>query len=262
MKLQQFVELLSWRDLADVLLVAVVIYYFLKLIRGTRAAQSLASIAAVGALYYVARFAHLAALQNLLGNLLIFLPFAVIVLFQQEIRRALASFGRTPFLGRTIERPSALALNELLVAVGALAGRKIGALVVVERADNLKTYAENGIALDAELSYDLLLNLFTPGAPLHDGAVLIQGNRIASAACFLPLTANPELSKDFGTRHRAALGISEETDAVAIVVSEETGVVSVAVDGQLTRDLDPKELLNLLHRLLVAEPSANGGREP
>jgi len=256
----QFLTLLSWRDLADVLAVAVVIYYCLQLIRGTRAAQGLVGLALVGLFYAGARLLALPTLQTLLGNFLLFLPFAAIVLFQQEIRRALAGFGRNPFWGRSGQKHSPTTFNEFAVAATALAARRTGALIVIERLDSLKAYSENGITLDAQLSYDLLINLFTPGAPLHDGAVIVQGDRIAAAACFLPLTANPELSRDFGTRHRAALGISEETDALAIVVSEETGVVSLAVEGQLLRDLDAKMLLNHLYRLLVADLYAPGKR--
>jgi diadenylate cyclase len=258
MNAAEFVKLLSWRDLADVLAVSVVVYYFLQLIRGTRAAQSLIGMALFGGLYALARLLELPTLQALLGNLLLFLPFAVIVLFQQEIRRALASVGRSPFWRGASNRHSPMLFNEFAVAASALSASRVGALIVIERLDTLKTFAENGIVLDARLSYDLLVNLFTPSAPLHDGAVIVQGDRIAAAACFLPLTNDPELSKDFGTRHRAALGITEETDAVAIVVSEETGTVSLAVDGKLTRELDGKALLNHLHRLLATDLYLHG----
>jgi diadenylate cyclase len=244
---------IAWRDVIDVFAVAVVLYNLLLLIRGTRAVQMLLGILFVGAVYWVARVAELQTLKRILESLLIFLPFAIIVLFQHEIRRALASFGRNPLWGFSRSQQVESTFNEIVLAATTLSSRRIGALIVIERLDGLRTYAENGIALDAVVSYDLLINIFTPDTPLHDGAVIIQGDRIAAAASFLPLTLNPELSKDFGTRHRAALGISEETDAVAVVVSEETGVISLAFDGELVRDLDPKSLRNDLYRYLISE---------
>ncbi len=253
MTFEQLSQLVTWRDVLDVAAVSVLVYYLLQLIRGTRAAQIVTGLLLVGVVYYVARLAQLEALQTILSNLLLLLPFAAIVLFQQEIRRALAGFGRRTFWGLAPQKQTAFTLNEFAVAATALASRRIGALIVIERLDGLRSTIENGIKLDARLSYDLLINLFSPDAPLHDGAVIVQGDRIAAAACFLPLTLNPELSKEFGTRHRAALGISEESDAVAIVVSEETGIISLAHDGRLIRNLDAKTLLNHLHKLLVAD---------
>ncbi|HSL84507.1 MAG TPA: diadenylate cyclase CdaA [Thermoanaerobaculia bacterium] len=253
---------ITWRDVIDVLAVAIVVYNLLLLIRGTRAVQMLLGILLVGAVYYVARVAELPTLRRILESLLIFLPFAIIVLFQHEIRRALASFGRNPLWGFSRSEQVASAFNEIVLAATTLSSRRIGALIVVERLDGLRTYVENGIVLDAVVSYDLLINVFTPDTPLHDGAVIIQGDRIAAAASFLPLTLNPELSKDFGTRHRAALGISEETDAVAVVVSEETGVISLAFDGELVRGLDPKSLRNDLYKYLISDlkPETAAGR--
>jgi diadenylate cyclase len=207
----------------------------------------------VGAVYWVAQVAELPTLRRILESLLIFLPFAIIVLFQHEIRRALASFGRNPLWGFSRLQQVESTFNEIVLAVTTLSSRRVGALIVIERLDGLRTYAENGIELDAVVSYDLLISIFTPDTPLHDGAVIIQGDRVAAAASFLPLTLNPELSKDFGTRHRAALGISEETDAVAVVVSEETGVISLAFDGELVRGLDPKTLRNDLYKYLISE---------
>jgi diadenylate cyclase len=145
------------------------------------------------------------------------------------------------------------AFGDIVLAVTTLSSRRVGALIVIERLQGLRNYVENGIALDAAISYDLLINIFTPDTPLHDGAVIVQDDRIAAAACFLPLTPNPELSKEFGTRHRAALGITEETDAVAVIVSEESGTISVAFDGALIRDLDGKSLRNTLYKYLVTD---------
>lgn len=265
MILPDFLQLpgpVTWRDVVDILAVAFVVYNLLLLIRGTRAVQMLLGILFVAALYYVARVAELPTLRRILESLLIFLPFAIIVLFQHEIRRALASFGRNPLWGFSRSQQVESTFNEIVLAATTLSSRRIGALIVVERLDGLRTYVENGIAIDAVVSYDLLINVFTPETPLHDGAVIIQGDRIAAAASFLPLTLNPELSKDFGTRHRAALGISEETDAVAVVVSEETGVISLAFDGELVRGLDPKSLRNDLYKYLISDlkPETAAGR--
>ena len=172
----------------------------------------------------------------MLNGFLIVLPFAIIVLFQHEIRRALADFGRNPLVRFGRQERIESSLQEIVLAATTLSSRRIGALIVIERLQGLRNYVENGIRLDAVVSYDLLLTIFNPDTPLHDGAVIVQDDRIAAAACFLPLTSNPELSKGYGTRHRAALGITEETDAVAVVVSEETGRISVAVDGELHDD--------------------------
>jgi diadenylate cyclase len=260
MTVERFFELLTWRDAVDVLAVAFIVYNLLLLIRGTRAVQVLLGLLFVGIVYYVAQLAELPTLQNMLENLLIVFPFAVIILFQQEIRRALANFGRNPLWGLTKQQKSVSAFGDIVLAATTLSSRGIGALIVIERLQGLRNYIENGIAVDAVLSYDLLINIFTPDTPLHDGAVIVQDDRIAAAACFLPLTPNPELSKEFGTRHRAALGITEETDAVAVVVSEETGSISLAFDGEMFRDLDGKSLRNMLYKYLVADLYPQGGR--
>jgi diadenylate cyclase len=253
LNLQRFLEILTWRDAVDVLAVAIIMYNLLVLIRGTRAVQILLGLLFLGILYYLSVLAELPTLQKILENLLIFLPFAIIVLFQQEIRRGLANFGRNPLWGLAKQQRVAAPFADVVLAATTLSTRRIGALIVIERLQGLRNYIENGIALDANVSYDLLINIFMPDTPLHDGAVIVQDNRIAAAACFLPLTPNPELSKEYGTRHRAALGISEETDAVAIVVSEETGVISLACDGQFTSDLDGRSLRNALYKYLLTD---------
>jgi len=253
MNWQEIWQLLSWRDLLDVAIVAVVFYNLLLPIRGTRAVQMISGILIVAAMYFVARRANLAALETLLSSLLLFLPFAVIVLFQHEIRRVLASMGRNPLWSRGSRQRLESTIDEVALAAAAMAARRVGALIVIERHEGLRNYVESGIRLDAAVSFDLLVNIFAPDTPLHDGAAIVQSDRIAAGASFLPLSASAELSKDFGTRHRAALGISEETDAVAVVVSEETGAISVAFGGKLTRNLDSGTLRALLHKLLVAE---------
>jgi diadenylate cyclase len=260
MDLSRLAETLTWRDAADVLMVAIVVYNLLLLIRGTRAVQVLLGIVFVGLVYYAARLAGLPTLQTILESLLIVLPFAIIVLFQQEIRRALANFGRNPLWGLAKQQQVESTFGEIVLAATTLSARHTGALIVIERLQGLRNYVENGIVLDAAVSFDLLINVFTPDTPLHDGAVIIQEERIAAAACFLPLTPNPELSKEFGTRHRAAIGITEETDAVAVVVSEETGTISVAFDGEMIRDLDGKALRNTLYKYLITDLYPQGNK--
>jgi diadenylate cyclase len=257
---REWVEALTWRDFADVVIVAIVIYYLLLLIRGTRAVQVLMGILFLGGVFYLAGLAGLETLQRLLQSFLIVLPFAVIVLFQQEIRRALANVGRNPLLGFNTHQKTETTIQEVVLAASTLASREIGALIVVQRLEGLREYIENGVPLDAEISYHLLLNIFDPHTPLHDGAVIVQGDRIAAAACFLPLTVRTELAHELGTRHRAALTVSEETDALALVVSEETGIISLAVGGELIRELDAKSLRNYLFQYLVKDVTAPLGR--
>ena len=246
----------GWLDFLDVVLVALVVYNLLLLIRGTREVQILIGILILVVFYYAAQVFELGALTATLRTFFAVLPIAIIVLFQHEIRRALATFGSTPLLGWSDQRKVVSTFNELTLAAATLAERKIGALIVIERLEGLRNYVENGIKLDAVVSLDLLISLFMPTTPTHDGAVVIQGDRLAAAACYLPLTQTPELSKDLGTRHRAALGISEETDALAVVVSEETGTISVAFGGEIIRPLESKDLRNLLYKRLVTELSS------
>ncbi|HSS51171.1 MAG TPA: diadenylate cyclase CdaA, partial [Thermoanaerobaculia bacterium] len=223
-----------------------------------RAVQVLFGILFLVGAYYLARLGNLLTLQTTLEAFFTFLPFAVIVLFQQEIRRALASFGRNPLWGLAKQQKVVASFSEIVLAATTLSARRTGALIVIERLHGLRNYIENGIFLDAVVSYDLLINIFQPDTPLHDGAVIIQDDRIAAASCFLPLTPNPELSKEFGTRHRAALGLTEETDAVAVVVSEETGIISVAFDGAMIRDLDSHGLRNALYEHLLTLNAQRG----
>ncbi|MDX1501659.1 MAG: diadenylate cyclase CdaA [Thermoanaerobaculia bacterium] len=255
----EWLELITWRDLLDIALVALVIYNLLLLIRGTRAVQVLLGILFLSGIYYLAGVTGLKTLQALLRSLVIILPIAIIVLFQQEIRRALASVGRNPLFGLPSNGEIEPTINEIVLAVTAMARKRIGALIVVQRLEGLKNFIENGIILDAKVSCDLLMSIFTPDNPLHDGAVIIQDGRVAAAASFLPLTPNPELSIQLGTRHRAALGVSEETDALAVVVSEETGAVSIAINGKIIQGLDAKALRNTLFRYLVTELKKEGG---
>ncbi len=253
MSLREWLGTLGWRDLVDILLVAIVIYYLLLLIRGTRTVQVLLGILFLGGVYYLAGLAGLETLQGLLQSFLIVLPFAIIVLFQAEIRRALANFGRNPLLGFNLHQRTEATIQEVTLAASHLAAQRIGGLIVIQRLEGLRDIIENGVQVDASISHELLINIFDPATPLHDGAVVVQGDRIAAAACFLPLTVRAEVASDLGTRHRAALTISEETDALAVVVSEETGQISVAIGGELLRDLDAKSLRNHLYQYLIKE---------
>ena len=250
----------TWPDLFDVLLVTFVLYNLLLLIRGTRAAQVVLGILLVVLAYGAARTFRLPALEATLERFFTILPLAILVLFQHEIRRALASFGRTPGwrFGRDGQDLREL-FNDVAVAAATLSERRIGALIAFERRDGLRNYIENGIQIDAIVSLDLLITLFHTEAPTHDGAVIIQGNRVAAATCFLPLTRNAELSTELGTRHRAAIGVTEETDAVVLIVSEETGAISLAIDGAMQSNLSSSTVKNLLFKYLVADDSTNVG---
>jgi diadenylate cyclase len=233
----------GWIDVADILVLSVLIYEVVKLIRGTRAVQMAVGGVMLVALFYGSRWAHLDTVNWVIRNLFGYLVFAVIVLFQSDIRRALAHLGRAPFF-RYFAKPESAAesIEEIAVAASMLASKKIGAIIALERQIGLRNYIEGGIPLDAVLTYDLLLSIFQHDSPLHDGAVIVQDDRIAAAACFLPLTVNPRLSKELGSRHRAAIGLTEENDSVAIVVSEESGLISLVADGRLERGLDADEL--------------------
>jgi uncharacterized protein (TIGR00159 family) len=243
---------IEWWDVLDIAIVSFLIYELLLLIRGTRAVQMAVGGGFLIGLFFLSRWLHLETVNWLIRNLAGYVVFAVIVLFQSDIRRALAHFGRAPFirhLSKTMESDEDI-VEELVVACTSLASRRIGAIIVFEREIGLRNYIEGGIPLDATVTYDLLASIFQPGSPLHDGAVIIQGERIAAAACFLPLSVNPRLSKDLGTRHRAALGLTEENDALALVISEETGTISLVMGGGIERGLTADTLRASLRQLL------------
>jgi diadenylate cyclase len=243
---------IGWWDLLDILVVSFLIYEVLKLIRGTRAVQMALGGGVLVALFYGSRWGHLETVNWLIRNMVGYIVFAVIVLFQSDIRRALAHLGRAPFF-RYLAKPESAqeTIEELVVATTMLAGQRVGAIIAIERQIGLRNYIEGGIPLDAVLTYDLLLSIFQTDSPLHDGAVIVQADRVAAAACFLPLTVNPKLSKELGSRHRAAIGLTEENDAVAIVVSEETGGISVVNDGQIERHVDADTLRSRLRTLVL-----------
>ena len=243
-------------DLADILVVSVIVYEVLKLIRGTRTVQMALGGGVLAALFYGSRWGHLETVNWLIRNMVGYLVFAVIVLFQSDIRRALAHLGRAPFFRFLAKVESAEdSIEELVVAAGMLSTQRVGAIIAIERQIGLRNYIEGGIPLDSVLTYDLIVSIFQLKAPLHDGAVIIQDDRVAAAACFLPLTVNPRLSKELGSRHRAAIGLTEENDAIAIVVSEESGSISVVVDGQIERGLSTDALRTRLRALILHKAS-------
>ncbi len=246
----------GWWDLLDIAIVSILIYEFLKLIRGTRAVQMAVGSLLIIGLFYVSRLAPLQTLNWMIRNILLYVAFAAIVIFQSDIRRALAHFGQAPFF-RYFNRQEAAdeTIEEIVVAATMLSAHKTGAILAVEREIGLRNYIESGIPVDATLTYDLLVTIFQPGSPLHDGAVIVQEARIAAAACFLPLTVNPRVSRELGTRHRAAIGLTEEGDAVAVVVSEETGQIALALDGHIERGLTPDQLRERLRSLITLRRS-------
>ncbi len=239
-------------DVLDILLIAFILYSLLRLIRDTRAYQMAIGIAIIGFFYLLTGWGKLVVTHRLIKSFTTYLIIAIIVLFQGEIRRFLTGLG-----SRTFRRPLTLRsleekLDDLFLAVEYLALKKIGALIAIEKEISLKVYADRGTKLDAVLSKDLLINIFFPHSPLHDGAVIIQGNKIVAAGCLLPLPASHNLGDEFlaRTRHLAAIGLSQETDAAVIVVSEETGTISVAVRGHLTRVQDKDELKSIVFQYL------------
>jgi diadenylate cyclase len=239
----------SVTNVIDILLVAIVIYQFLMLVRGTRAAPMLVGVAAVALAFYIARIGELTTLSWLVSTLIPYVVFALIVVFQAEIRHALANLGSRLTLSRAASSESD-AYDDIVLAANLFSQNQTGALIVIEREIGLRTYIESGVPMDARLSYDLLATIFRPSAPLHDGAVIVQKDRIAAAACFLPLSMNPVLSTQMGTRHRAGIGITEETDAIAVIVSEESGTISLAVAGNFERDITVEQLRERLSTLL------------
>lgn len=252
------------RGLADIALVFLLVYGVLKLMRGTRAAPMAAGIAAFALLYWLAVKQNLATLEFVLRGVLPYIGVAIVVLFQSEIRQALITFGnrfRLPFAHRHGGQFGEGVYDEIVLAATTLASTKTGALIVIERNVGLKNVTDGGVKLDAELSYDLLVTIFNPESPLHDGAIVVRRHRVAAASCFLPLTLNPRLSKDLGTRHRAAIGITEDSDAVVIVVSEETGLISFVQAGEIRRGLDGTKLRAAILQAIEG-PSANKRDKP
>ena len=240
---------LEWRDLLDIVLMTVLIYQLGLLLKGTRAQQTLFGVLLVVIAYGITAPEgplYLRSFHRVLGQVLFYAPFAIIILFQTTIRRALARLGRTSLLRLGYHELTEKMLDDIVHAAASLAARPTGALIVIEREQALPDQIESGIQIDAAISYDLLMNIFTPGSPMHDGAVIIGEGRVKAASCFLPVTTDPRLSREYGSRHRAAIGLTEEYDSVVIVISEERGTISGAVEGRLAGPLDAASLLVFL----------------
>ncbi|HTW89686.1 MAG TPA: diadenylate cyclase CdaA [Candidatus Binataceae bacterium] len=242
-----FIPPLRWQDALDILIVAFVIYRIITLIRGTRTVQMVVGLALIGMAFVASQMLGLFTLNWLLNNFLGSLIVILVVIFQSDIRRALARMGTGPFFAVRVNM--ARAAEELTAAAAWLAARRIGALIVIEQEMGLSEYAETGREMDARLSRELVETIFMRGSPLHDGAVIVKGDRLLAAACLLPLATDPNVALTLGTRHRAAIGLTEENDAVVIVVSEEHGTISIATRGRLLQDVDTSRLLTRLHRL-------------
>jgi len=244
---------LRWQDLIDILIVSFIIYKIFILVKGTRAARMLIGVGVLLAISLLSRFLELYTLDWLIQSFWTQIVLVLIILFHPEIRKALAQMGETPLLHRFTSAGEIKSIEEIVKASQSMANKKIGALIVFEREVSLAEYVEIGVPLDAKVTKELLLSIFHPTSPIHDGAVIIKGNRVVAAGCFLPIKLGSGLSKTYGTRHRAAVGITEETDAIAVIVSEETGSISVAVNGELESFLDMAKLREKLTNLFTAD---------
>ncbi len=249
--IKEFMPVLRWQDFIDILVVAYIIYRVILLIRGTRAVQMAAGLALITVIYFGARWLQLYTLHWLLGTILSSLFLLIIIIFQDDIRRALTQMGQTPFL--RLRMKTFHTLEEVAKAVLSLSEKKTGALIVMERRVGLNDHIDSGTTIEGEVSKPLLEAIFHKESPLHDGAVIIQKGKLAVAGCVLPLSTSPYIDRELGTRHRAAIGIAEQTDALCVVVSEETGTISVAMDGKLTRYLDAGRLRRILHNAFSLE---------
>lgn len=241
----------GWIDLLDIAFVAIILYGVILLIRETMAIRLLAGIAVVFLLYLAAQLAGFKALYLLLDNLIVYLVLILVMIFHGDLRRALLTLGKFRLMPALKGEEESEVIDELVTAAESLASKKIGALIVIERDMNVNNFLELGTEIDAKVTSELITSIFLPYSPIHDGAVLIQNGKLTRAGCFLPLTQNPDVSMALGTRHRAAIGLTELVDSVVVVISEETGKVSVVFGGRMTRDLDPQTLRKVLKRLLA-----------
>lgn len=237
-------------DLADVLIITILLYWLIDLIRGTRAVQMVYGLLAIGLLYWIAQYFELYTLSWILSTFLSSAILIVVVLFQNDIRRALTQVGRWRIFGGGGEARAEM-IEEIARTATMLAARRIGALVVLEREVQLSEYLDAGTRLDAAVTRELLVSIFLPQSPIHDGAVIVRRGRIVGAGCFLPLTANPGVSKALGSRHRAAIGITEDSDALVIVISEEEGQISLVREGRMTRGIDAASLKATLDSVVL-----------
>ena len=252
-------ESLQWNDVVDIGIMSYLLYRALLILKGTRALQSLVGLVAILGLYVLAEQFELVSLHWLLEKFLVYIVLAVIILFQKDIRRGLARAGGRLFVGGRSDPGSASMREELIKACFAMASRRVGALVAIERSADLDEFVERATVIDAVVSHELLSAIFHPTSPLHDGAVVVQKNRISAAQAFFPLSLSKEIARFFGTRHRAAIGLTEETDAVAIIVSEERGTVSLVVNGRIIPTANANELREQIQEIFQTAPAA---REP
>ncbi|XID90785.1 diadenylate cyclase CdaA [Paenibacillaceae bacterium WGS1546] len=238
----------SIKDIVDVLIVSYIIYSLIKLVRGTRAVQLLKGVFLLVITWALSTWLNLYTLKWLMNQMFTFGVVTVLIIFQPELRRALEQLGRGKLFNRSSPEEQEIShrINEVMKSVNYLARRKIGALIVFERNTGLSDYIESGIKMESKLSSELLSNVFVPNTPLHDGAVILRGDRIMAAGCYLPLSENPFISKELGTRHRAAIGITEVCDAISVAVSEETGQIALAINGQIVRDIKEESLISKL----------------
>ncbi|MBK9154471.1 MAG: TIGR00159 family protein [Chloracidobacterium sp.] len=253
----------SVRNVLDMAFVFIIVYVVLRLLRGTRAVPTVVGLVLLFLLYWLAVAQELSTLEFVLRYAVVYVGFAIIVLFQSEIRQALIYFAnrlRFPLLRKQRGQFGGSIFDEIVLAVTTLASEKTGALIVIERNVGLRNFVDAGVQLDARVSYDLLVTIFNPSTPLHDGAVIVQNERVAAASVFLPLTKNPEISRELGTRHRAAIGITEGSDAISIVVSEETGAITFVEGGSVRRSVDPTQLRKLVLEAM-GMPAAHEKRE-
>ncbi|CAM3072942.1 diadenylate cyclase CdaA [Paenibacillus sediminis] len=256
-----FLANLTWQDtlknIIDILVVGYIMYQLILLVRGTRAIQLLKGILVLVVIWALSTWFDLYTLKWLMNQMFTFGVVAIFIIFQPELRRALEKLGRGKMFGRVTPDDEEISklIGELIKAVNYLSRRKIGALIVFERHTGINEYTESGIPMESLVSSELLINIFIPNTPLHDGAVIIRDKRIAAAACYLPLSENPFISKELGTRHRAAIGVSEVADAVSVVVSEETGQISLAINGQVVRDIKEESLISKLYEELKPNSS-------
>ena len=248
---------IRWQDVLDIALVSILIYRLLFFIKGTKAVQMLIGLGVLLIASFISTYSGLYTIDWIIQSFWAQIVIALIVLFQPEIRRALAQMGETPFLQSFTSAEELKSLEEIVKATVALANRKIGALIAIERETSLGDFVEIGTPLDAKVTREILLSIFHPSSPIHDGAVVIRGNRIVAAGCFLPITLKSEVDKSVGTRHRAGLGLTEETDAVVIVVSEETGIISMAIGGRLETHIDMGTLRDKLTDMFTVQKKGN-----
>lgn len=242
----EILKQIRWQDVLDIIFVAIILYRLLLIVKGTKAVQMLLGLGVLLFASLLSGYLELYTMNWIIQSFWAQIVIVLIVLFQPEVRRALAQMGEARFLRAFAPAEELKSLDEIVKAAVALANRKIGALIVIERDTSLKDFVEMGTLLDAKVSREILLSIFHPTSPIHDGAVVIRGNRIIAAGCFLPIALSTEVSKAFGTRHRAGIGLTEETDAIAIIVSEETGSISVAVAGKIETRVDMESLRNRL----------------